>query len=427
MSTYTSIFVDHKEVFSYRDEFRQEFRHLFARKEVHELVGPKASPYAVTCYPPEVLALSDPDQVYVVILKAAAEAIRDRLNVIGVGLDSVQRVFEEMRASEEGSARSTLHHLTEMGAISAEDEEAHRSTIEYYTDLKFDDWLDEVTEFVGGKLASHKVDYRNMGPMELISSMDAGTVLRTIVEVIPPGCEVAVDATGLKENGWLDDQDDSWPDYANFFGDRLVAPIILTEGTFDTQVISQSLAILKPHLVEYVRFLDFTIGNEGGAAAAVRMFKSFAAAGVVNRVLLLLDNDSAGREAALALRGVPLPKHYSVVHYPDIDVADAYPTVGPQGNSEMNVNGLAGSIELYLGKDVLRTDTGSLVPVQWKGYMGKVNAYQGEVMDKGRLQKAFREKAAAALSDEDAVQSQDWSGLNAILEVIVDTLSKPNL
>jgi hypothetical protein len=31
----------------------------------------------------------------------------------------------------------------------------------------------------------------------------------------------------------------------------------------------------------------------------------------------------------------------------------------------MNVNGLAGSIELYLGADVLTDAQGSLVPVQW--------------------------------------------------------------
>ena len=63
-----------------------------------------------------------------------------------------------------------------------------------------------------------------------------------------------------------------------------------------------------------------------------------------------------------ALKGVKLPDHYSVLHYPDIEIARSYPTLGPTGLSEMNVNGLAGSIEMYLGADVLSSLPASLAP-----------------------------------------------------------------
>ena len=55
--------------------------------------------------------------------------------------------------------------------------------------------------------------------------------------------------------------------------------------------------------------------------------------------MLLLDNDTAARDALRALRGATLPSHYSVLHYPDIDLARSYPTLGPSGLSEMDVNG----------------------------------------------------------------------------------------
>ena len=75
------------------------------------------------------------------------------------------------------------------------------------------------------------------------------------------------------------------------------------------------------------------------------MLKSFAGAGIANRIVLLLDNDTAARDAVRALRGAKLLDHYSVLHYPDIELARSYPTLGPTGLSEMDVNGLAGSIE----------------------------------------------------------------------------------
>jgi hypothetical protein len=48
------------------------------------------------------------------------------------------------------------------------------------------------------------------------------------------------------------------------------------------------------------------------------------------------------------------------MQYPEIDIARDYPTLGTNGLSHMDVNGLAGSIELYLGADVLRDSDGVL-------------------------------------------------------------------
>lgn len=180
---------------------------------------------------------------------------------------------------------------------------------------------------------------------------------------------------------------------------------------------------MRPHLAGYIRFLDFDIGNEGGASAAVRTLKSFAAAGISNRIVAIFDNDSAAYEAVMALKGTKLPAHYRVIHYPELPLALYYPTLGPQGNSFMNVNRLAGSIELYLGADVLTKTDGTLMPVQWKGYMAKVKSYQGEVIDKSSVQRAFRAKVDAAKADPAVVSRQDWSGLELILDQLVATLS----
>jgi hypothetical protein len=88
----------------------------------------------------------------------------------------------------------------------------------------------------------------------------------------------------------------------------------------------------------------------------------------------------------------------------------------------MNVNGLAGSIEMYLGVDVLKDADGTLSPVQLRSYIEGVKAYQGEVTDKAGIHKRFREKVKLAEASPSVVSDQDWSGLEAIIESLIKAL-----
>jgi hypothetical protein len=83
----------------------------------------------------------------------------------------------------------------------------------------------------------------------------------------------------------------------------------------------------------------------------------------------------------------------------------------------MDVNGLAASIELYLGEDVLRQD-GQLVPVQWKGFNPILKQYQGEILEKDRIHKRFREKLSHLEDHPDFVNSGEWSGMRTVMEAI---------
>ena len=92
----------------------------------------------------------------------------------------------------------------------------------------------------------------------------------------------------------------------------------------------------------------------------------------------------------------------------------------------MNVNGLAGSIEMYLGSDVLTVD-GELQPVVWGGYVSRLRAYQGEISDKDRVQERFRNKVAAAKVRPEVMIDQDWSGLDLVLDHLVDLVRQTTL
>ena len=179
---------------------------------------------------------------------------------------------------------------------------------------------------------------------------------------------------------------------ADFSKEYLVSStiIVLTEGSTDANALSQTLALLYPHLSEYYSFLDFGMSNmEGGAANLVRMVKAFIGSGIINRVIALFDNDTAAQVAMRGFQSLSIPENITIMRYPPISYAEDYPTIGPQGVSNMNVNGLAGSLELYFGEDVLRDSSGQLTPVQWKGYDQRLGQYQGELVNKSALQSSY--------------------------------------
>ncbi len=109
------------------------------------------------------------------------------------------------------------------------------------------------------------------------------------------------------------------------------------------------------------------------------------------------------------------------LHLPEVESLRSYPTVGPQGRTHMDVNGLAASIEMYLGHDVLAPENVPR-PVEWRGYVTGVGSYQGEVSAKREVQEAFRRKALGAVNDPTVMDRQDWTDLDHVLDHLVTAL-----
>jgi hypothetical protein len=198
--------------------------------------------------------------------------------------------------------------------------------------------------------------------------------------------------------------------------------VILTEGSSDSQLLTEAIRVTHPHLVGFMRFMDFSNEAEGSVAALVKLVRSFVGAGIANRVLALADNDTAAHDALEKLKREGLPDGYRVMHYPELPLLRRYPTLGPQLADPvvMDVNGKAGSLEMYLGRDLLTVD-GDLVPVQWMGYVEGKKSYQGAIAkrEKIRVQRDFRAKVEAALRDPGVREGQDWSGVEEIVRGIL--------
>ena len=284
------------------------------------------------------------------------------------------------------------------------------------------DLLTELREYVNSR--DEWAEYRL--PDEVEWELDARTILRLILDVVEDqqspvrynlddlqGYELLTPGTPITEQAREERR-------------RAIATdaplVILTEGSSDSQLLTDALRVTHPHLVSFMRFIDFSSGAEGSAASLVKLLRSFVGAGIANRVLVLADNDTAAHDALGKLKREGLPDGYRVMHYPELPLLRRYPTLGPQLADPvlMDVNGKAGSLEMYLGRELLTVD-GELVPVQWMGYVEGQRSYQGAISppEKKRIQREFRSKVKAALRDPSVRNGQDWSGVETIVEGVL--------
>ena len=58
------------------------------------------------------------------------------------------------------------------------------------------------------------------------------------------------------------------------------------------------MQLLYPHLADYFTFMDFEGARVGGGAGNLaNIVKAFAGAGIVNKIIAIFDNDTAGEAA----------------------------------------------------------------------------------------------------------------------------------
>ena len=168
--------------------------------------------------------------------------------------------------------------------------------------------------------------------------------------------------------------------------------LVLTEGSSDSRILKGTLDILYPHLKEFVSFLDHgQFAVAGGTGNLMNLLRGLADAGVSNRVVAVFDNDAAETVQCLRAKALPLPQNFRVIQLPHLVWAERYPTLGPTGLVEADINGLACSIELYLGATALSDEKDGLMPIQWTGFERSLSRYQGELLEKRIVQDRYFE------------------------------------
>lgn len=368
------------------------------------------------------------DEETAVEYTASAREVRDRLRVMGFTLSRIEAEFESEKSKH-------LEYLRELN----EDHDLWNEEIALLERCTFKEFLEAFKEIISSGIhpihfSEKKSDASQLALYVLkdredfywgFPCSDIRSFFRAILEVVPESALVTQDITDLVSGGYYNEIDKvSEIALEELKGDYPTNSriILLTEGPTDSEVLRASIKLLYPHLSDYYSFMDLAVQAPGGAGSLVHVVKSFAGAGIENRTIALFDNDTAGHSAASLLRDVRLPSNIIVMTYPDISLANSYPTRGPNGDNVQSVNGTACSIELYFGRDVLTID-GTLVPVQWKGYDERLKRYQGEIQYKDLLKDRFLQKAKSARTKGIESMSGDWEDMRHLLESMFDAFN----
>jgi hypothetical protein len=336
------------------------------------------------------------DDANVVFYTAPAAVVQDRLELLGYTLDTAKSAFGKSLSADVAN-----HVKWSRGAHG----EIFKEQAHLLGQLTVDVWLEAL-----GTIKSRCLKQRARGgDVEGVedpvlrfmlthdwygySGPDLNVGLRLALEACGCDDDFVYDLTDLVLGGDFSTDQDlvaySMALTANEYASSGKV-IILTEGRSDARILSESLTLLYPHLADYFSFMDFEgVRIGGGAGSLVNIVKAFAGAGIVNRTVALFDNDTAARAALVGLRSIRLPPNIVVKQLPRLVELESYPTIGPTGSALMNVNDVAGGLELYLGSDVLTEPSGTPIPVQWTGYDVGVGAYKASWSRRVRRRNAF--------------------------------------
>jgi hypothetical protein len=211
-------------------------------------------------------------------------------------------------------------------------------------------------------------------------NLDPYVVLRLLAEN-PANLDVDVEwrFADIVEAGWADDETIYQP-----LGDR-DRYLVVTEGSSDGSVLRRAIELLRPDIADFFDFVDMSENYPfTGAGNLFRFCQGLARIRIQNQVVVIFDNDAAGREAEQKVRQLALPPSMTIVRLPHIAECEAFPTVGPNGHAEQDINGRAVSTELFLD---LRS--GPPPCVQWASFNSHTQCYQGELIGKETYVKRF--------------------------------------
>ncbi len=205
-----------------------------------------------------------------------------------------------------------------------------------------------------------------------------------------------------------DVEDGGWAKRSDFVRpvDQSSRFLIVTEGSSDALIIGKAFRLLKPHIADFFDFVDMQDGYPfSGTGNVFRFVQGLISIRVLNNVLIVYDNDAEGVANFERTRALNLPANMRAMKLPDLDCFARFPTVGPNGRHEANINGRAAAIESYLH---LHSDA----CVRWSSYNDKASAYQGELIGKERYTREF-------LQQRNKEPTYDYKNIARLLDVII--------
>ena len=147
--------------------------------------------------------------------------------------------------------------------------------------------------------------------------------------------------------------------------------LIATEGSSDVHILKYALALLRPGIADFFRFIDVSERHPfSGTGNLVKFAEGLVKIDVQNQIVFLFDNDAEGLDAHQRLSTLTLPPNMRRVMLPEMEAFRTFPTQGPEGIRESNINRRVAAIECYLDLGVGEYPTAKVLWTDYKKALG---------------------------------------------------------
>lgn len=186
--------------------------------------------------------------------------------------------------------------------------------------------------------------------------------------------------------------------------------LIVTEGSSDSYILKEAIKQLYPDISDFFDFVDMKENYPfTGTGSLYNFCMGLCRINIQNNIIAIFDNDTAGLEKYHQSISLKKPSSFVITKLPDLPVFSKICTVGPQGNSEEDINGKAVAIECFLDFE----SVASTPCIRWTTYNKSEKQYQGELENKDDYVRAFKQ---SNLTDG----SYDVSKLKMLIDYIIE-------
>ena len=368
---------------------------LFQEHDLRESPGPK---------PPT----SDPASIhkkYKVLCKPFKDVL-PRLQLLGYTLATAADEYETLR--DQFAAGGSISFEKLLKAVKRVDVSTVRRG--YYDDYSSGRFFDEeiTPRLKLKKYLPSVADQRNFS--EMMENFHPWSALCVLAER-PENLEQQLvwDFSETVESGWETEEN---------FVPGLLPPsrfLVVTEGSSDAKILRKALDLLRPSICDFFYFVDMQEGYPfSGTGSLANFCKGLISIGILNKTLIVFDNDAEGVFKATEISQLSRPANLSVMVLPELPELRSVATIGPSGTSHEDINGRAASIEAYLDWN---WESKYDPVVRWSNYVEKGSRYQGALVSKDHYARRF-------LDLRQREPEYDFSKLNIVLDRMVDVCAK---
>lgn len=312
-------------------------------------------------------------------------SVKRRLDLLGYSLQEIEELYnKELAMFKQQYSSSTLinFHNFYNTLINIDIKNINMTSEEYDFDYDLGEYVRKCVIQEIKKLSTFP-HYDAYDTGYFLENLDPYITLRILSEnTNNQDLDVIWRFEDVVENGWILEED---------IIPKLTTQekiLIVTEGSSDTEIIKKCIKLLYSDIADFFDFIDMEQNYPFTGTGNLKNFvKGLSKINILNKILVILDNDTAGISVYNDIKRIDLPNNLNVITLPNYIDFDNFKCKGPQGDSLENINGKAVSIECFLDHSSIDDE----IYVRWTGFNDKLIQYQGNIEPKNLLIKSFHQ------------------------------------